>query len=303
MKRSLFLLTFVPFFLHARPMEIMNQRLNAYKDLNSVECGDPNFRKSSHALKMGLECTYKCINNSPATTQLSAVFSPEEIGLNPGNGSQSDKIIWSSLNVGLKTWSEKQCLDAAIQGCKSLSSIEDVSLSQISSGEWKIKAFPKCNEKSVTISPFDSKARAEQFYSIAGNLVRRIHSFEGPHETSSDYTFKVPGLEMSLPINDDESKKCERKIIGNICYGDCIDMNSKGDTLTETLATPEPLGRETLSICADEIYARLKNEKISASSKQLICENYYWTTVMKGRVSVKTCAAVRGDVDCSQVIR
>lgn len=284
-------------------MEIMNQRLKTYKDSASVECGDPIFRPSSHALKMAIDCSYKCTNTSPETVQLASVFSPEEMGLYPGNGSRSDKIIWSSLNIGLKTWSEKQCLDAAIKGCKKLSEIEDISLSQISSGEWKIQAFPKCNEKSVTISPFDSRAGAEQYYSITGKLVKNIHSLSGSADISSDYAFKVSGFEMSLPINDDENKKCEKKIVGNICYGDCIDMNAKGDTLTETLATPEPLGRDTLSICADELYTRLKNEKISASSKQLICENYFWTNVMKGKITVNSCAAVRGDVDCSGIMQ
>lgn len=298
MRTFLFFLIFFTSVLHARPLEIMNQRLKAYKDSASLECGDPLFRKSSHALKMGIECSYKCLNSSPETRLLKEVFSPESIGLSPGNGSGSDKIIWSSLNIGLKTWAEKHCFDVAIQSCKELSSVEDVSIKKVSSGTWSIKSFPKCNEQSVVVSPFDDKAGAEQFYSVTGNLVKGIHQEE---VSLPAFTFKAPGIEMTLPINDDEEKKCEKKIVGNICFGDCIDMNSKGASLTETLATPEPLGKETISICADELYARLKNEKISPSSKKVICENYFWTTIMKGKISVKSCAAVRGDVDCSNL--
>lgn len=297
MRKLLFFLFILPNISFSGTLEIMNQRLSVHKETRPLDCSDQKFQTSSHALKFNLECSYKCVGSKPQTASLNEVFSPEGIGLSPGNGSGSDKIIWSSLNVGLKTWSEKICLDHSATACNGVSGVEEISLKGLRSGKWTMDSFPKCKESKITLSPFDNNAQSEKFYKLTGDLIKKSSPIQ-----SNDYSFQTEGLSLELPINDDEDLKCDHKIVANICFGDCIDMNNKGKDFVETLATPNPLGEETMSICADELYNRFKNLKASKEAKQLICENYFWTTVMKGRITVKSCAAVRGDVNCQALI-
>lgn len=272
-------------------MDQMNQRLDSYGETLPLQCAPGETILPDDGLFMDVVCSITCKGQNPRIERSRGAFIPKDLGLSPGNGSTDQNTLWSSVGVALKSWSEDVCLEKATEACKSLEEVHELELTELESGEWKLQHFPGCKEKKAIRSPFDNTSGSKRMLPMTSNLLGNMS------KPLSETKFHLKGLKLSIPFADLEKKDCAKKIKAHICYGDCIDMTQK-DAIVETLGTPEPLGAETVEICADELAQGLSHQKISQSVKQKICENYFWKSYINSNSFVKSCAALRGEVNC-----
>jgi hypothetical protein len=179
----------------------------------------------------------------------------------------------------LKVWSSEVCLERAKSTCRQISKIESAQVNEIKSGNWKLSRFPSCQEIGNTLSPFDSESKTVRINSRSTELYK--------HESW-----------VKLPLAQENPKDCQKWIRGNLCFGDCVDISKKD--FTETLSTNEPLGKDEVRICADELVNFLQSNKVSKSVKESLCEGFFWKSYMTFSTNPR-CAAARGVIDCSEI--
>lgn len=280
------------------PLDEMKQRQATHEATTGLDCSAN--KQSDQGLLTTLTCQISCQGQETKPYTMDESFLPESLGLKPGNGSNAeDTIIWGSLSITLKSWSNEKCLEKALAICGGESKIHEVALDTLSSGEWKIERFPGCHETESTISPFDDSVKSKR---IEGTM-KKIVEFSIPGTKKLDPYVSEFKLSSSSLLDDarklsSESTKCERIIKAEICFGDCIDL-SKSYTL-ETLGTPEPLGKESMEICGDKLSEYIKAKNLSTSVKKTLCEDFFWNSI-KDRGMIGSCAALRGEVDCSRL--
>lgn len=292
----------------ANPMAQMNSRLATYAEVNNMMC-EPGQEISDAGLIVDVSCKFQCKDLKERFEHARGAFIPEKRGLIPGNGSNDKSTIWGSVGVSLNMWTHEICFEKAANGCNGAHQIVSQEVQQVSSGAWKINRFPGCQEKSITISPFTDSAGSVR---IENNVSKVALPFEKKQllEGKTNFEVQVSGLNISLPIgkfNTDlgepqfDKKACKKVITGKLCFGDCVDMNSSGSDLQETLGTPEPLGTDEITMCADELVQRLSSENLSQQVRKGLCEAYYWNSFLKLDSRLfKSCAAIRGSLDCEQ---
>jgi hypothetical protein len=307
-------LLFISSSLLASPMTQMGQRLKVYGEVNAVNCAE-NSAALDEGIFIDVSCSLKCLGKDSQIERVRSPFIPRQLGMMPGNGSNSDQmILWGGLNVGLKMWSDKICLEKAGLACKDDSAIEHFEVAELKSGGWRVNRMPGCQEKEITLSPFFDEVKPDRVPALANFLdpnPKQI-KFEmplspsfSPEPIAKSFKLQVNKKLLSLAFAKEMGKnqKCERVISANICFGDCIDLNGKEKDIVETIATPEPLGRETVTICGDSLYEKLITEKLSPAMKKYACESYFWNSLLsEDNLTYKTCAATRGDVDCQSFI-
>lgn len=287
---SLFILMTCSHLAFGSPLAEMEIRQETHKLTSNLDCSDG--KKSDLGLLTTISCQISCFNKALKTYSVEESFIPESLGLEPGNGSNNQgTIIWGSLNNALRGWSNEKCLEKAQSVCGKDSNIQEVGLDSLTSGEWSIKKFPGCHEKEITISPFDDSVKSQRIESV----MKKIVGFDAfpPQQTLNSISLLNEARKLSS-----KSEKCLKPIKADVCYGDCIDL-SKTYTL-ETLGTPEPLGRDAREICGDSLSEFMTKKNLSRSMKKLICEDYFWDS-MKDNGLARTCAALRGEVDCSKI--
>jgi hypothetical protein len=184
-----------------------------------------------------------------------------------------------------------------------LDQVEEVSVTELSSGKWKLHRFPGCQESVATVSPFDdtsgSNRMSEQSLTILGAL--KESSFPLKLRTQRAFQFKAQGLELELPFGTSvEGADCKKKIVSETCSGDCVIFGKAGEPVHETLGTAEPYSRDTISFCADELSKKLSGLHLSRDVKQKICESYFWGSLVEAG-TMASCSAIRGAVNCDQL--
>lgn len=303
--RKLLLLTLFSTSVLANPMAQMNSRLETYAEVNNIMC-DPGKDLSDAGLIVDVSCRFLCKDLKEKIEHARGSFIPANLGLIPGNGSSDRNIVWGSVGVSLKMWSQGICFEKAAAGCKGAQNVVTNDIQQVSSGAWKIDRFPGCKEKSITVSPFTDSAGSVRIDIGVAKISspNKKNIFEQVNYFSVDVT----GLGLSIPIgrfNTDLGKpqfdkaSCKKIITGKLCFGDCIDMNSNDKDMTETLGTPEPLGTDEIVMCADDLVERLSKENLSQQTRTALCESYYWNSFLKLDYRLfKSCAAIRGSLDC-----
>jgi hypothetical protein len=286
--KALFFILVVTTIAHAKPMQQMDQRLKTYSE-NEVVCKPGNEIPSDAGLFIDVSCDFQCKGSVPRVERTKGAFLPNKLGLFPGNGSTTENIMWSSLGISLKIWSEKICLEKAVLGCKSEDNIESYGMRELESGAWKMNKFPGCNETGITVSPFNNSTGSVR----ASELVAKMH-YE-------------PRVMQIIDIEEEKQAEgsCKNMIKAKICFGDCLDLNRKDSEIVETISTSEPLGSNDIEICGDKLDAKLKDLKLSASVRKQLCETYFWQTFMKPETDLrnnlyKSCAAIRGETTCDK---
>lgn len=284
----------------AEPLKEMKQRLKVY-DESAPHCAPFEQGASNEGLFVDVSCEFKCAKNPNLKIERSrGTFIPREHGLTPGNGS-GKKIVWGSVGVAMKLWSEQICMEKSLNGCQDASEVESSSVHEIESGSWKIMQFPGCSEKGITVSPFDNSAGSNLMKTNPMGVSFTEHLYSDMESSVSD-NFEVNSqkFSLSIPAGKLSPEKCEKIITADLCFGDCIDMNRKGDeVLKETLATAEPLGKSTIRICGDSLFQALSKKKVSASVREDLCEMFFWKSFLKSEeLGLKSCAATRGTVHC-----
>jgi hypothetical protein len=297
-KRLGLLTLFFSLSLEASPMSQMNGRLGNYNqvmgpDHCAAAVSGVGYNSSDYGLMTSVECEITCQGQSSKRIRAAGSFIPSSYGLYPGDGSSENNTLWRSLAVTMKVWSEEVCLGEAADLCKGLQKVTDSSVMEIESGEWKMNHTLGCDEKAVTLSPFDNTVNSKRLPAPLAeqlNIVNQSHSLP-----VFDQTFK-----LAEKKNEGE---CQHKMEDNLCFGDCVhEMENK--EWKETLATPSPLGRAKETWCMDGIVATLKTQqKLSLQVKVKICEAYFWSSMMHSHGPGTSCAAVRGEHQCEKLIQ
>lgn len=300
MKIGLFLV-FLSLSALASPLTQMNQRVRVYNEVRDMTCLDDSPSPVDQGIYIDVSCSLKCQGRENQIERVRGPFIPSRLGLSPGNGSNETMVLWGGLNLSLKMWSDGLCLEKARIACKSELLIDSFEVSELQSGGWKVKRMPGCQEKEVTISPFYDEVKPDRVPALAGLIELRGSSEKAL--SSSAYELKLGNEQIKLAYATSLKNpgECKRVITASICYGDCVDLNVSD--IVETIATSDPLGRETVQVCGDALFAKLAPFKLSTSMKKHVCENYFWTSLLsEDNLAFKTCAATRGDVDCQSLL-
>jgi hypothetical protein len=295
MKTLLFILLLTT-HLNAKPLEQMDQRIKVYNETAAMKCEHEETADHDGGLFVDVSCEFQCKGQVSKMERIRGAFIPKNLGLFPGNGSNETNVLWSSLGVSLKSWSQRICLEKAAEGCKGFQLVESSEMKELESGAWKLARFPGCKEKSLTLSPFNDSAKSNRIPSIAGMLVPEVQV-----ANQKNFDLSLSGLKINLPYAafNGEKTPCQKPIKAKLCFGDCVDLNAlSSPEFSETLGTPEPLGHDTIEICGDELAAKLSNQNQTASVKQQICEAYFWESLVKSPSMIRSCAALRGEVVC-----
>lgn len=290
--------------LMASSLEKMTQKLTTYQEVVQLTCtGDEP--PSDHGLILDVSCEFKCLDGISRMERVRSPFIPEKLGLTPGNGSTDKNILWSSVGVSMKVWTQRICLEKAATGCKGVQQVLSSDLKEVESGKWKIEKFPGCHEKSITVSPFNDHAGSIRALPEVAKLA--TSKAKGKLMGENTYALELEGLHSDIPLGlvnvetektKFDAKTCQKVIKGSLCFGDCVDLKDEAN-LTETLGTTEPLGSDEVFICADELVKRIKNEKLSPQMREQLCENYFWQSLLNLDYRLfRSCAALRGEIDC-----
>lgn len=273
-------------FAFASPLVQMNQRIKVYQESGAGICEGGDQVSLDEGLFLDVSCEFNCLNKSKQSERFRGAFIPRQLGLFPGNGSNKENILWSAVGITMKTWSESICLEKAAAGCMGLNKVESSEITEVESGEWRIKSFPGCHDKTVTLSPFNN--------SIASKRVGQL----GQHVSveKAGFNIKVPLAVFSKT----PGKECKKPIKASLCFGDCIDLNGKGsDQYLETLGTQDPLGKEQFVVCGDALANKLAPLNLHSSIRKKLCESYFWDSFLSNDSHlIKSCAALRGEVNC-----
>ena len=154
----------------------------------------------------------------------------------------------------------------------------------------------------MIISPFDHEQKLANYkrtlsLNTFNNLLPQISSTK----ESSLYSFHLKESEAQDLISYDESSSCKKPIKVKACFGDCVWQFEGKKEWTETLSTPDYLGSDSFSICADNYLDQLSQKNWSKSVKQTLCEQFVFEVVRKSHGPGESCAALRFEVDCSQL--
>lgn len=250
---------------------------------------------SKYSLQTSIECNIKCESKSAYTKKISAIYNPVSDGLKPGNGYSEKYTMLGSYGVSLSSWATRACMEEAAKECKSLSKVEETDFIDLSSGQWSMKQKLSCESKDFIYSPFDAKV---------GAILAPNQSMTSPLYRNIVPQYKKPGKNISIPNSDDISKTCKYKIIGKTCFGDCVAEDpSDHKNWRLTLQTNEAYGDSEEIICGDEFLVFLQKQNAKPQVAQKLCEEFFWMTLRDGGEFIGfTCAAVRGSVDCSQLL-
>lgn len=306
----IFFFSFISYNLFAGPMEEMKIRQQTHAALMNLQCQSVDGLKDE-GLVFDITCDLTCFGKDKKTLTITNDFLPRKLGLKQGNGSAENNIIWASLGLTLKRWSNEICLKKADEVCGGYDNIADSNVSLLASGEWKLEKLPGCKESKSTLSPFDESSKSKKIEGLPLKLLS--DSFISPSSllqendpvASSRGIFSeiVSKIVKGIPSSQGN---CSRPIEAQICYGDCIDLQVETNVV-ETLGTSQPLGQDVEKICGDHLYSYFQNKKLTPMMKKKYCEEFFWLVYtnhhgLKSNRMTSTCAALRGDIDCSNLI-
>lgn len=282
----------------ASPLSQMRSRINDYQEMKSPDhCSaaksDNEFSNDDYGLMASVECELTCRGQKAQRQRSSGSFIPRSYGLYPGDGSNNDNTLWRSVAMTLQVWSEEVCLIEAREICGGLEKIAQSEVIEVESGEWKLNHKLGCDEKVVTLSPFDQTVKAKR---LSAPLVESLEIANKSHA--------LPVLTQVYALAEKPLKKdCKHEMEADLCFGDCVYEINQTDW-KETLATPESLGQAKIRWCMDEIVPVLKaQENLAPSVKAKICEAYFWSSMMHSHGAGSSCAALRGTHQCEKFIQ
>src|SRR5690606_31476942 len=170
---------------------------------------------------------------------------------------------------------------------------------------WSYKANLNCTSKEMVASPFDHEQKLANYQkkpnqnSSSDDLFGNFFTPTFDTGKSSLYIHNLEEDEARDLISYDSKNNCKTSIKVNTCFGDCIWAQEGKTEWTETLSTPEYLGDDSFSICADKHIAKISNKAWSKDVKQALCEQFVWEVIRKSHAAGESCAALRLDADCS----
>ncbi len=296
--------------LAAGPMEEMRSRQEAHAALANLQCQTLGVPKDE-GLIMDISCDLTCLGKEKKSIVVKEDFLPRKLGLKQGNGSSESNIIWASLGLTLKRWSDEICLGKANEVCGGYEKVAESNVALLSSGDWNLRKFPGCKESQRTLSPFDETSNSKRIEGVPLKILSK--SFDGFSSIQNDEIDSTSPGSLKKVVSDvvksiSVSKgDCAHPIRANICYGDCVDLQVE-TSMVETLGTSQPLGEDVEKICGDHLHSYLKNKNYSPQLKKKFCEEFFWIVytnqhgIGKSNKMTSTCAALRGDIDCSSLL-
>jgi hypothetical protein len=232
-----------------------------------------------------VNCSYKCQNGETQNFQLSENFLTHELNMSRGDGN-----LWAGLTTTLKMWSYELCLKKAQSSCGGLGKINELLPPEIESGEWRLNQKMGCDEKaSVILSPFEKtlKTIPPSFSSSATSHDELEIAPQSLRTGKLGHKYKLP-------------KGCKKTVSGAFCYGDCITLHD--GPFKELLSSPEPLGEDSYSFCADELVKKFGGRIFSRDVVNFYCEDFFVANLKKISARGLTCASSRVVVDCSKLL-
>ena len=255
-----------------------------------------------------INCDYTCKGETPKQVKIKKEFRPLELSLTYGDGSSSDKILWRSLGITLKIWSQEICIAEASKKCTTTNNISELSINKISSGNWQWDSKLDCQQQKTVYSPFDPQFILEnkgktQYHPFAEHDFSLAISAENSRQKVNKLTEFIPehisSQKLRLLIND---KNCKKPIKVHTCFGDCIwEGQTKSGQWSETLSTKEPLGTDDFTVCADVFVNTIKSREYSQQIRKLKCEKYLWEVMRKTEIMGSSCAALRVESSCDSL--
>jgi len=244
---------------------------------------------SMYSFSASIECQYQCKNDPGVqTVEISRYFDPEEHELKQGDGYVTQKHIhMASFSAVFFNWSTKACIEEGIRKCGSIGKVNTADFKKISSGNWSITEKPSCKNDHVVFSLFD-----EQF---------KLNTSKESKQTATEPL-------LTISPQTEEKKSCRFPIKGEVCFGDCMLMeddpeNKTGRQSPETWMTKESGGFSKYEVCGDSLYDSFKNQALSPSVAESICQNFYMNSLVKMKQMGTSCSAFRGKASCSGFIR
>ena len=293
------LLLLSSFFIFSSPAQAIrpvgmyhpkNIALNLKKNKNH-ECDDrlkiSSNDLSAYSFSSSIECKYQCKNDQRVqTVEISRYFDPQEQGLKPGDGYVTDsRILLSSFSTVFFNWTTKACIEEAIQKCGSIEKINTADFNKVTSGNWSLTEKPSCKNDRVIYSPYD-----EQY---------KLNTSKESKKTEIKSVLTIPQAE--------ESKFCRFPIKGKVCFGDCILFDENNENIKRKrpliLMDKESPGNSDYEVCGDSLLKSFKSQSMSASVADSICQNFYTNSLVKMKAEGTTCAAFRGQANCSSFIK
>ena len=296
------LLTFNLYALDYTNPLMLKKKFERFKRASKLNCQDTytpgDVKEYRDAFISKIDCEYKCLGQKKRSTIIEKTFRPKELSLYPGDGSSDTVTMWRSLGITINTFKKQQCFNFVQSACEK---IESFKVKSISSGNWKLDKDVNCSTKDVIYSPFDSKYTLDLPKNRKLSFVDNTpFSFQSNDDEQSENKisefFNSKKEAQSLLYN----KGCKHKIKVNTCFGDCIwEEESAKNGYVETISTPNPLGEDSFSICADNYLSKLKSS--SRSVVNFKCEKFIWEFIRTSGLTGESCAALRFNHNCAQI--
>jgi len=243
---------------------------------SSCEGGTAAFRPFT----LNVSCKIQCAQKPEAGVKVKTAlwFHPR---LRAGDGN-----LPTPLTANLSLEATRACLEAASSTCGGSMKVAAAEPTSLSSGIWSAPFQLGCGPSQPTVdSPFDPKY---------GFNLNRVPP-PPPQALEPDLAIGKGWL-----VTDGKPAGCRHPIVGNLCFGDCINIK----TNVQTLASSAPLGREPFTVCGDPLYDEMHGQKpYSWAEMKFQCENFFWKSLStREGVGPMSCAAIRGTIECGNFL-
>jgi hypothetical protein len=227
-----------------------------------------------------IDCETTCRSEAkPVLRRLTRTYAAPARGLRRGNGD-----FWGSLASDVDAWGREWCLDAAVDRCGDLKSVAEARVSEMRSGEWKVKGPIDCSARRFLLrSPFSKKAGAQHDVATP------------PSQAGASTRTALKGT----PLGKD--KTCAVPISAHLCAGDCM-VEGIGTEWEETIASPKPNLERTEKVCADSFVKEFRGKGLSKEVLEHFCKEFLFNSTVPAEVGIRSCAATRLTADCTAAI-
>lgn len=238
--------------------------------------------------KADIDCRFSCKGEKFQSIQIQKNFNTSNLNMRRGDGN-----LWASLSTSLSMWSREKCLLEAQNLCSGLENIELFKTPKVSSGNWILQDKLSCHENSpIILSPFEKTIKTIKSFTYNRNEESSKLEIEQTWNSFRpighfNYTYVMP-------------TNCKNEIKGSFCYGDCITLNDN-EPFKELLSSPNPLGNDDYTFCADELVKKISSKKISKDVIEFYCEDFFISELKKLSVTGLTCASSRISVNCTNL--
>jgi hypothetical protein len=273
--------------------------LNFFNEDASVK--SPNGFMLGSGFKVNLKCAYAC-EQQPSVKEVTATstFLPLRQKLIVGDGGVNPKqslFMYGSMTARLSAWTGEVCMAAAEAACGGALQVATSEAKQARIGS-QIFALPlgvRARHETV-ISPF---VIGQGTLPVDGdsNFVQQKSQIADAADQAAETAMQ--DKDFGSLEKPEEQVRCHSKIPVTTAYGDCWLEDG-----TRPLCPAKPMGvvDKKEAFCADALENELKLEGLQSASISALttaCESYFSRLAAGRRFLGSSCAAFRGDTQCS----